>query len=224
LKLKYEMTVGKNVWLIRHGESESNAGLPTAAPALIRLTPKGIEQSRYIPRAFSAPPQLIVTSPYMRTGQTAEALFDRFPDVRREEWPVQEFTYLSLPPDRPMTLVERRPMVDAYWRRNDPLSVDGDGAESFGSLVNRVEWFLDELRKREETFMAVFNHGHFMRAVMWSLILGSIPISSESMNHYHSFITALAMPNGSIVKFRFTEAGAWLLSRPDTAHLPPELK
>lgn len=85
----------RTVWLIRHAQSESNFGLPSFIPAAPPLTPLGIEQARYVAGAFSERPNLIVTSPYVRTQQTAQPTLERFPDVPQEEWPVQEFTYLA---------------------------------------------------------------------------------------------------------------------------------
>ena len=80
------------VWFIRHGESEGNVGLATSESAMIRLTARGIEQAELIALAFIEPPTLIVTSPYLRAKQTAQLTLLRFPDARREEWPVHEFT------------------------------------------------------------------------------------------------------------------------------------
>jgi 2,3-bisphosphoglycerate-dependent phosphoglycerate mutase len=51
------------IWFIRHGESESNAGLPTFDTAKIELTPRGFAQAKQIVEAFTRPPSLIVTSP-----------------------------------------------------------------------------------------------------------------------------------------------------------------
>src|SRR4051812_43055625 len=60
------------IWLIRHGESESNAGLPTSDTAKIALTPRGFAQAECIVAAFTRPPSLIVTSPYLRAIQSAQ--------------------------------------------------------------------------------------------------------------------------------------------------------
>ena len=61
-----------SIWLIRHGESEANAGLPTSDVALIELTEKGHQQAQKVASAFTQAPSLIVTSPYIRTKQTAQ--------------------------------------------------------------------------------------------------------------------------------------------------------
>src|SRR2546423_287087 len=121
----------KTVWFIRHAQSEANSELPTNQPSEIRLTPLGKAQAQHLAQCFVESPFLIVTSPFSRTKETAEPTCQRFPTVRCEEWPIEEFTYLE--PSRYVgtTAVQRRPMVQAYWDRSDPFYVDGRGAESF---------------------------------------------------------------------------------------------
>jgi len=60
------------VWLIRHGQSESNAGLPSADWQGIPLTELGHQQAARIAGVFTDPPKLIVSSPYLRAQQTAQ--------------------------------------------------------------------------------------------------------------------------------------------------------
>ncbi len=117
------------VWFIRHAESEANAGLPSSSPIQVGLTAKGIKQAKQIALSFQKPPDLIITSPYMRTKQTAEPTLQRFPDVLHEEWPVHEFTYLTRFLDQPTTISDRRPTVNAFRQRRDPFYTDGEGAE-----------------------------------------------------------------------------------------------
>src|SRR3954469_24600238 len=133
------------IWLIRHGESESNAGLPTSDTAKIALTPRGFAQAESVVAAFTRPPALIVASPYLRAIQSAQPAIKRFPQARLEEWPVHEYTYLSLASRHGSTLHQRRPLIDAYWERCDPQYVDGDGAESFAALVARAKQALERI-------------------------------------------------------------------------------
>ncbi|HYM00677.1 MAG TPA: phosphoglycerate mutase family protein [Blastocatellia bacterium] len=91
------------IWLIRHGESESNAGVATADPETINLTHRGMAQSKRIATAFNQAPALIVTSSFIRTKQPAAATLEQFPRVPCEEWAVQEVTYLSLPREKALT-------------------------------------------------------------------------------------------------------------------------
>src|SRR6266568_4822313 len=129
------------VWFIRHSESEGNVGLATSETAMIKLTARGIEQAERIALAFVEAPSLIVTSPYLRAKQTAQPTLLRFPDARHEEWPVHEFTFLSSLRYRNTTVVDRRPWAAAFWERCDPFYVDGEGAESFANLMNRIQQF-----------------------------------------------------------------------------------
>ena len=136
------------VFLIRHGESESNAGLPSADPGSAPLTPDGHRQARQIARVLADVPALIVTSPYLRARQTAQPTITRFPGAACQEWPVQEFTYLAPLHGRTSTATERQPYIRAYWDQADPGHAS-PGAESFTGLISRTADFLDRLSARD---------------------------------------------------------------------------
>jgi broad specificity phosphatase PhoE len=185
--------------LIRHGESESNAGTPSADPGASPLTTRGREQADRVAAVLPEQPALIVTSPYLRAAQTAEPTAARFPDARREEWPVQEFTYLGEFHDRLSTSEERRPYVLDYWNRADPhLSVGG--AETFAALIGRVHDCLDRLSQQPTGPVAVFTHGMFMRAVAWTLLADTEQLD---MRAFGRFSRGLVVGNGAILELRF---------------------
>jgi probable phosphoglycerate mutase len=207
-------------WLIRHGESESNAGLPSREPGSTVLTALGRWQAEQVARAFAQPPALIVTSPYARARQTAEPTIARFPRAACEEWPVQEFTYLGDLRERAMTSTERRPYERAYWERSDPAETSG-GSESFAGLVRRGRDMLDRLSAQARGPVAVFTHGLFMRSVAWSLLTGVTAPSAADMQDYRRFAAGYRTPNGGVVELR------WRPGRPlpslmggSTIHLP----
>lgn len=193
-------------WLIRHGESESNAGTPSADPGASPLTARGMAQAERVAARMPERPALIVASPYLRAAQTAEPTVARFPDVRRAEWPVQEFTYLGMFHDRLSTSDERRTHVVDYWSRADPhLSLGG--AESFMDLLGRVHDCLERLSTQPAGPVAVFTHGMFMRAVLWTLLTG--PLTDEpDMRAYHRFSGGLTVPNCTVVELRLAADAA----------------
>ena len=208
------------VWLIRHGESESNAGLPSKEPGSSVLTALGHWQAEQVARAFAQAPALIVTSSYQRARQTAEPSVKRFPEAAFEEWAVQEFTYLGDLRKRAMTTAEREPYVQAYWQRSDPNEASG-GAESFADLVRRSRDFLDRLSSQPRGPVAVFTHGLFMRAVAWSLLSGVTAPGASDMADYHRFADSYRTPNGCVVELR-CRAGRPVpaLMGGSTLHLP----
>jgi broad specificity phosphatase PhoE len=218
-----------SVWFIRHGESEANAGLPTTSPESVKLTTRGWKQAEYIARAFTAQPDIIVTSPYIRTKETAQPALERFPASRHEEWAVQEFTYLAPSQYRGTTIEERRPRVHAYWQRLNPLHIDGEGAESFSLFIQRTQQLLAQIDTYNNEFIAIFSHEQFIRAVLWivahRLIRGNTQdiattISSEEMLQFHQFLKAFSIPNGSMVQFSWNAGETPRPGKIVTNHLP----
>jgi broad specificity phosphatase PhoE len=191
----------RRVWLIRHGQSESNAGLPTNGPGAAPLTARGREQAARTAAAFTTPPALIVSSPFVRARQTAEATAERFPEVPYEEWPVEEFTYLGRLHGPQTTAQQRRPFAEAYWERADPAHVNGGDGESFNALIARARAFLDRLADRpEEDLIAVFTHGIFMKAVIWSLFTGVTAPDATAMRGFRRFNGACDIPNCAVTE------------------------
>ncbi len=199
------------IWLIRHGESESNAGLITADAGSSALTARGQAQAEAVVRLFPKAPALIITSPYVRTALTAAPLRRRFPATPHEEWPVQEFTYLDAEQRRNTTLQQREPWVAAYWERSDPTFRDGLGAESFADLLERVQTFRTRLNRLQADPVVVFSHGHFLAAVLWTLLAPPHGSLSHAMRQFRHFIHALALPNAAAVKLAVEDgAVAWI--------------
>jgi broad specificity phosphatase PhoE len=151
---------------VRHGQSTGNAGIPCPDLALMELTDLGKKQSRQIARTWTETPSLIVTSPYLRTQQTAEPTVKRFKNVPVEVWPIQEFTYLQPLRWNGTRSIERRLHLGAYWQTGDPDYCDGPGAESFSTLLRRTEAALLKLEALpDDALVYVFSHGQFMQAL-----------------------------------------------------------
>jgi 2,3-bisphosphoglycerate-dependent phosphoglycerate mutase len=185
------------IWLVRHGESESNTGVPSGEPGESPLTARGWEQAERVAAVLPEAPALIVTSPFRRAAQTAEPTIARYAEARREEWPVQEFTYLGSFHSRASTSAERRPYVEEYWRRADP-DVSVDGAESFTDLLKRVHDCLDRLSKQPTGPVAVFTHGIFIRAMAWAVLTDG-GADHDGMRAFHRFSETFVVPNGAVV-------------------------
>ena len=150
---------------IRHGQSTGNAGVPCHDLGAIELTELGQEQAREVAASWIEAPALIVTSPYTRTRQTAAPTIARFPGVPVEVWPIEEFTYLQPARWNGTRSAERMPHLERYWSAADPDYCDGEGAESFGTLLRRCEAALARLAAMPADSLAyVFGHGQFIQA------------------------------------------------------------
>lgn len=228
------ITASIKVLLIRHGESQSNAGLPTQSTEFVELTDRGNKQAQevfdYI-RQVSLIPDLIITSPYLRSQQTAIPLRyftsqvkhfmsqERLLKPPEEEWPVQEFTYLASWRSEYSTVQDRRPVVDLFWEIADPTMVDGPGAESFEQFINRTQEFKTELESTKHSTIAVFSHEQFISAFLWLLECSEVTPTTAEMRDYRTYLLDNPIPNGGIVKAQFHKGnGKWTFER-ITEHL-----
>jgi 2,3-bisphosphoglycerate-dependent phosphoglycerate mutase len=187
-------------WLIRHGQSTANAGLPTSSQSEAPLTDLGREQARALADRVSRRPDLLIVSPYLRTRATAEPIRARWPALRCETWPIQELTYLSPALCENTTVETRRPMVDAYWQRCDPDFVHGPGAESFADFLQRIRAFHDRLLGLTDDFAVVIGHGQFFRALAFG-VARDFAATPERMRDHRAAETTNPMANGEIATF-----------------------
>lgn len=212
------MTVA-SIWLIRHGQSQANAGAATEHPKSIALTAVGQDQANHIAQQISFTPRSIIVSPYTRTLDTARPLLSKLNsngiEVPVKEWPIHEFTYLSPVRCRGTTAADRRAWAQEYWQRADPDWEDGDGAESFRQLMERVRHF-SVLLRQEIGPTLVFGHGMFFKAFLISLEYG-IEASAEAMQRYRLLESAAPIHNAEIVPLRANTDGAWLIVKEASA-------
>jgi len=217
-------TIMTEFWLIRHGESESNAGLSTGLTAAIGLTPRGHAQAQALAASIDRVPDLIAVSGYRRAIETAAPLRERFPTARDEEWAIHECATLSDANREGTTPVQRRPLVAAYWERCDPDYIDGAGAESFVQLIARADAFYQQLRELDAELAFFVGHGLFTRTLLWLHFARPSTLDAQQMRAYRGFIASFQIPNASVLKVYRNSARELLFGAPSVAHLPPELR
>jgi broad specificity phosphatase PhoE len=186
-------------WLIRHGQSATNAGLPTAGQDDVPLTELGLEQAAAVARRVDRPPDLLIVSPFLRARATAAPILARWPATRCESWPIQELTYLSPDRCRGTTAALRRPMIDAYWQRCDPDYVDGADSESFRGFLGRLRDFHERLLGLDGGYVVAVGHGQFFRAYTIALAAGFVA-TPEWMTRYRTVETANPIANCEIIE------------------------
>lgn len=156
------------IYLVRHGESTANIGMPTENHKEIPLTDKGkLQAAEAAKMLLPYDIDFVVVSPFLRAIQTAEEYRRLRPEVKCFVDPrVCEYTYLRPAACKGMTNAERRPLRQAYWQRNDPFYVDGEGAESFVEMLMRAKSFLEDCAGMKEKNIAVFSHSQLINILL----------------------------------------------------------
>jgi broad specificity phosphatase PhoE len=192
----------KKVILIRHAESIANIGGKTSLPDVIELSEAGHRQASNLITSIQERPDLIITSAYIRTLQTAKPLLIRYPHVPHEQWPVHEFTYLSLTKCRNTTTEDRIPLAINYWNQCDPDYIDGNGAESFTDFIERVRSVQQKARLRPEMNIIIFSHNLFISAWAWLQERAKISaINSHDMENFRQYLFTHPINNCHITEY-----------------------
>lgn len=188
-------------WLVRHGQSASNAGLPAIGAGNTPLTELGHEQARVLAAKVDRQPDLLIVSPFLRSRDTAAPILERWPQTRCETWPIHELTYLSPARCVGTTRQTRQPWVDAYWRDCDPDYLDGPDAESFRSFMERLHAFHRRLLALDGKLVIAIGHGQFFSGYLLGLEEG-FEAAAGWMRGYRAHETARPMANCEIVELR----------------------
>ena len=194
------MQTKKKVWFFRHAQSLANADKnyksDNFSVPLVPLSELGLKQAEEVVSYFGLAPDLIVTSSYIRTKQTANYLIKKYPNTPQEEWEdIREFTYLSLDRCFNTSFGERQPFKEEYWNRNDPNYNDGEGAESFSDFISRVRNAIEMLKNCKEKFIVLFSHEFTISAVKYLLEKNPKEITSKEMSEYREYFLANRIPN-----------------------------
>jgi len=214
--------MAKTFYLIRHGESESNAGVPTDHPATVNLTPKGRGEAQAKADLFKLTPDLIVTSPFIRTKQTAAPFVAKFPDVKVEEWELQEFTFLAVDKYKGKTHEYRHPFLQAYWNNADPDYKDSPESESFREFIDRVKRIVEKMKNLDGDVNIGFGHGYTMAGIVFVLEGKAEKIDSQTMRDFWDSYLKLMPRNVETLEFEVANDNVKFVPRPraPAAHRP----
>jgi probable phosphoglycerate mutase len=207
----------KYIYLVRHGESEGNAG-PRRQGPLSSLTQKGREQAKIIAeRCKTLPIDTCISSTMTRAKETADIISKEIG---------KEFQHSDL-------LIERlRPSRQFGMAKDDPESMKIDklltenfskpgyrieDEENFEDLNLRAEKALHMLEVQNGEHILVVTHGLFMRILVGRVIFGN-DINGKLGDH---LFRAMKTNNTGLTVFKFdSEKNEWvLITWNDHAHL-----
>lgn len=210
------VTGSRRIFLVRHGESASNAGGITMPHALIPLTGVGRYQAMELVGCLPASPTRLLASPFLRAMDTARPYAERTGLAIEPEPLLQEFDMIDPALIAGMDQVQRRPIADAHWADGDPDKQLGIQAESFRGFHGRVHRFLDEVAPTLPNGTVCFGHGIWIGMAAWQL-LGFTSVDSQTMRQFRRFQSGLPLPNGVVYQLVELAPGAWAMR---VHHLP----
>ena len=185
----------KTLYLIRHAQSEANAGGISKPERDIALSPLGREQAQALVARLPRSNHVYV-SELRRTHETA-APYCRAHGITPQVLPqLNEFSCLAFDRIRGMDGTARRPLADAYWQRADPLECTGADADSFAAFNQRLSAFLAHYPQLEDGSL-LFGHGIWIGLLAWRL-LGFSAETAADMAAFRRFQTGLPMPNTAV--------------------------
>ncbi|MHB8652046.1 MAG: histidine phosphatase family protein [Minisyncoccota bacterium] len=210
----------KIVYFVRHGQSADNVAPVFQSPDS-PLNEKGIKQAESIAQRVSKLSfEALITSPFERAKQTAEAITK----ATGKEAEYSEFFVERVKP----TYINGKPYTDekasTLWREwEKSLHTPGmraEDGENFDDLIARADKALAFLNSREEQSLVVVTHGYFLRTIVARVLLGNL-LSGEVFKSIQK--TAATENTGlTVLQYRsgFEEQLTWRLwIYNDHAHL-----
>jgi broad specificity phosphatase PhoE len=197
----------KTIYLVRHGESETNAGDRYLGRSA-QLTALGHQQAEFLAqRCAKLPVEIIISSGYPRADQTADYI------VRTVAKPFEQ-SALFAERRAPSALLGRSrsepdsiAYEDAVWSKfGDPAWRHSD-AENFADLNVRARRALDYLAARPEQDMLVVGHGFFSKILAARVIFGEELTGAACLN----VMQALRLENTglSVLEYDADHARGW---------------
>ncbi len=150
------------LYLIRHGESETNVSGHYTGWAQVNLTEKGVEDAKGIrPLLEKVKFDKIYTSDLIRAKKTAETAIPGC--VYEETALLREMNVgdLALKPFLPKDSPERKLLANGY---------DLFNGESYGEFRERIAEFLHLVEGSDHEYVAAFTHAGFLRNML-SMVL-----------------------------------------------------
>lgn len=152
-----EVTIAREVWLIRHGETAWSLSGQHTGRTDIALTERGREQARaLVPLLAAQQFDAVLSSPLSRALETCQ-LAGLGDAVQREpallEWDYGQYEGLTTPQ------IRREVPGWTIWRGAVP------GGESLEQIEARAKALLDRLLAKMPARIALFSHAHFLRTL-----------------------------------------------------------
>jgi len=196
------------VFLVRHGQSQANAGGMTLANPVVPLTELGERQARALAPLLPQRAAGIWSSPFKRALDTAApycALLGLTPAIHAD---LREFETVDTLTLGGGPCAEREAAVARFWLESDPDHRSGPHAETFREFHTRVARVREQFLPALPDGAVVFGHGMWMALLCWQL-LGFEQVDCLGMTHFRRFQLGLPTPNTVVYGLTHVVPGSW---------------
>jgi broad specificity phosphatase PhoE len=203
----YRKITMKKIYLVRHGETESNRKGIFRGRLDILLSQRGKDQARDLRDYFKTIPlQAVYSSPLQRAIETAETAF---PGLSPLVEPLIDNLDLGEWSGQNKNLVEEKfPQQWEAWVKR-PESIRFPGGESLGDVLSRCRLFLQKVLTSEVETLAAVSH----RSVVKVLLAAALGLEKNYYWRFH-------LDNASVSQVYYeAERGFTIVKVNDTRHL-----
>ncbi len=200
----------RTLWLVRHGESLSNAGGLSLPHDTIPLTAKGVAQAVSVAAMLPKPARVIVSG-LQRTADTAAPYLARHGVIAVSDARLNEFNMLSFDAIRDLDGTGRKQLSDLYWAAPCPQYRHGADADTFGEFAARVDAFIADMADLPEATV-IFGHGTWLSLLCWRLV-GAAATTPADMQAFRDFNQRQPVKNAEILSVRAVPPGGWQVKR-----------
>jgi broad specificity phosphatase PhoE len=205
----------KKLYLVRHGESVGNVGKYQQGPTT-PLSDIGHLQAKLIAKRFKTIHlDVILTSPYRRAHQTAEAIaqiVDLTPekvDLLHEYKRPSELEGQSYQSSQTNKI---RQIIEVHKNKPDWHYAD---EENLFDLIKRGSKCIDMMTNRREKNIVAVTHGTFMRTILAVMMMGE----AIKIKELETFFQFTRLDNTGLTLCELTDDGWHLRTLNDHAHL-----
>ncbi len=204
------MTTPIRIYLVRHGQSQANAGGVTLENPVVPLTELGERQARALAPLLPPSSVTIWSSPFKRTLDTAAPYCARLNQTVATHDELREFETVDTVQLRGSPCEERETVVAGYWMRSDPDHRSGPAAETFREFHERVARARHEFLAALPDGSVVFGHGMWMALLFWQM-WGFSSVDRIGMTLFRRFQLGFPTPNAGVYRLSQVTPGNWLV-------------
>lgn len=205
----------KTIYLIRHAQSQSNAGLIINENHQIALTELGCAQakdlSNWLFEHINEPVNDVLVSTYLRTQQTAAPYLAKHGVEPVVIEGLREFNYLDFEHIKDLSFAQVVLMSKAFWQTGDISHQDSERTDSFVHFAERVRAMRRYFDELSDGTYVVFTHGMWIGMLLWQILHadGERVLDMERFREFEMSIRPkncevyqLSLPSGGIHKIR----------------------